>query len=212
MAATTRQLSFLAVLMGVLFFLGACASTKESGDMSLQRKNTEVSDPKWTSFQNVQESFKSIQQSINEKQTVTVEDLEYFGFGPKSNNASKVIYTALQDLFIGTKGDRSRLPKDVEECVEKKGDCYGLVVQLSSLNKEGEEGWFERIIANKKKTRVTGWQFSGVFAIEKRGKEEIVVAAYANKEEANIFKLEDGSDPRERIINTLNIGTIFSGF
>ncbi len=197
---------FVLLAIGALLFTNACSGT----DLSLQRKSTESSDTQWSSFEDVKMSFEDIEQKIKVGQMVTVSDLQNRGFGPGSKNVVTIIYTSLEDLFIGPRGDRSRLPEDIRQCTAKKGNCYGIVVQISSLNKAGEEGWFERLMT-KKKTRVTGWQFSGVFAAEKRGSEDVVVAAYTSKEEANISKTEEGSDPRERVLNTINIGSFFGG-
>lgn len=204
--------SFALVVFIVSGFLtlSGCGGISSS-DGWFQRKNTEETDKKWTSFEKVRKSFEEIKARIDSGKTVSITDLEYRGFGPSSNNATKIIYTDLEDLFIGAKGDRARLPKDIEACTQKKGGCYGLLVKITYLNKKGTEGIFERLMT-KKKTEIRGWGFAGVFAIEKRGKEQVVVAAYPQKEEANISRSEDGSDPRGPLVDSVRFGSMIPFF
>lgn len=194
--------TFSRVLAGlsILFFLGACANVP--GGSFLQREKTKVTDVKWASFEDVDESFKDIKASISAGQKITTQDLDYRGFGPNTSNAHSFIYTKLEDLFIGPTGNRDRLPEDVSRCTQKKGNCYGLVKEISSERHEGKESLIERM-TNKEETEITGWKFTIVFAIERRGDEEIAVAAYSQDENPQISRTEKGSDPRKSIIDKL---------
>jgi len=173
---------------------------------SMSRTENESSTTIWQSFEHVQHDFASIK--IGETKA---EDLEKFGFGPRSQNILKINYLKLRSYFIGDQQamtDES-LPEAVKKCVGKKDACYGLVVRAQKLHKLGLEDLSDRMTQAKKITQQTGWKFEGVVVVE----DEVVVYAKPTKEEPNLYTLTKGKDPQsviEKIIAPIT--SMFSFF
>ncbi|MBI2108898.1 MAG: hypothetical protein HYT93_01800 [Parcubacteria group bacterium] len=197
-----------AVMISAVLLTGACSSMSLPGGDFLQREKTKTSDEKWIDFEDAKISFGDIKSHIDSGKTVTVQDLDYRGFGPNTKNANAFIYTKLEDLFMGTTNDRSRIPDDVARCTAKKGDCYGLLKEISNEKHQGKESLLERI-TSKEETEITGWKFTALFAVEKREKEEVVVAAYLHDEKPQIANVEKGSDARKSLIDKIGILSLF---
>lgn len=193
---------FAFFLLAIMVAVGGCSSTSSTETGSLfKRVGKENTDPRWPSFEAINKSFEDIKLQIETGKEVTLEDLDYRGFGPSTNNASEVGYLELEKLLIGEKGDRERLPKKIKECTEKKEQCYGIVVSVSSLDTEGKELFFKRMLSGEKKTVARGWKFGAVFAIERERPDEKgekvsdrVVAAYAREKNGNVFTRKEEDD------------------
>ena len=201
---------FRAILVGVLFFVGACSAIPDS--FSFKRTGKEFSDPKWTNFEDVEKSFAYIQEKIETEKKVTVADLNNLGFGPKAKNVHEVGYLELVKLLVGEQGDPNRLPEKMRPCIDKKENCYGLVAAISSADTMGEESLFKRMISGEKKTVATGWKFSAVFAVEKSGQEDKVVFAYVREKGGNIFQRKEEDDQPSAVINVIRPASLLGGF
>ena len=182
------------ILVLTSFLVGGCSTSLPDGTSSFKRTGKENTDPRWISFAGVNKSFEDIKSKIENGQTITVNDLDYRGFGPNTNNANEVGYLELEKLLIGEKGDRSRLPDGIKECTDKKEKCYGVIVLISSLDTEGKEGFFKRMFSGEKKTEVRGWKFGAVFAVEREKPGDRVVAAYARDKNGNVFTNREEDD------------------
>ena len=204
-----RKNPWLFLIVGV-FLITGCASG--SSDSFFKRTGKEISDPKWTSSSNVKMSFNDIKETIESGKIVTVLDLEYRGFGPETPNVKEVGYLELEKILIGEKGDRSRLPDSIKTCTDKKEKCYGLIVQISSLDTEGQENFLKRMLSGEKKTVARGWKFGAAFAVEREKEHDRVVAAYLRDKDDNVYAKKDEDDAPGAIINAMRPLSIIGGF
>ena len=193
-------------LILMLLFVTNCSSVQRSG--------TEVSDQRWSLLQDVVETFNDIKSQIDRGETVTIEDLNNWGFGPGTPNVKEVGYLELEKMLIGEKGDRARLPNDIFNCTEKKDACYGLVITVLSLTTQGKESLFKRMFTGEKKTEKTGWKFGAVFAILKdvsADLKEKVVAAYLREKDGNVAMETKENDPFGAIMGGLRPLSLIPG-
>lgn len=163
------------------------ASQILSGCSSLLPSVKQASGSPWNSYEAVRESFGRILPG-----TTQTAELNALGFDPfKYPNIKVLNYLEVMRQFLPNESVRiTDLPPDVQACLEAKTGCRGYEVSTGNLFRERTGNAFLDVFNFRRKTKTSGWQFTGLIVMNNG---RVIYKVEGGR--PNILELEDKKNP-----------------
>ncbi len=148
-------------LFRLLMVAGALALT--SGCASMFPTSRATTESRWTNYAQVQAAFDLIQTN-----RTTLADLKSMGFDPAASPNIKILtYVDLIQRFMPNPGIRLEdLHPAVRRCMDAKERSHAFELILKNNYKKRHGNLFLDVLAFKRQTHETGWEFDGLILLD----------------------------------------------